>query len=362
MALTASLYLARTPPALAHSEAARAVLRLPERYRADTSAYSSYLRGLTLRFEFRFEASRDTFVSLVERKPLYVPGLYGLAHAYIFTALNDLTDPDETWPKIDVMARRALALDSTAGNAWLALASEDMFWHLDLGRANRRIARARAIDALDPDVAGLQSVWFRFYGEMDSAIAQARLAHQIDPVSPLFGRLVAKQLFFGRRYEESRAAFTQMVHDDTTWTRGYGDLAQLYVAMSRPRDAVEWLRRTRVALGDPEGAALLRPAASDSAAARLLAADARRSIARLDRSAQAGDRVPPYLYAMAYATLGDTAATLAWLDTMVARHDTYLHQVRVDPVFDFVRRLPGYQAWEAGCGLPPLATAHRPRS
>jgi len=360
-ALALFLYLAHNslPASRAQSQAARAVLRVPARYRTDTSAYSSYLRGLTLRFEFQFIASRDTFESLVDRKPLYVPGLYGLAHAYIFTALNELTDPDETWPKIDLAARRALALDSTAASAWLALASEDMFWHLDLPRARDRLARARAIDALDPDVAGMRSVWFRFYGEMDSSIAEAKLAHQIDPLSPLFGRLVAKNLFFARRYEESRKVFTQMVGDDTNWTRGYLDLAELYNAMGRPRDAVGWLRRARAASGDSAGATALPDASTDSAADRLLAGDARRTIARLDRSARNGERAPAYLYAIAYATVGDTVTTLAWLDSMVARHDSYLHQVRLDPVFDFVRPLPRYQVWEAASGLPPLAPATR---
>lgn len=355
--LAVFLYLARNslPASTAQSQVARAVLRLPARDRTDTSAYSSYLRGLTLRFQFRFMASRDTLESLVDRKPLYVPGLYGLAQAYIFTALNDLTDPDETWPKIDVTARRALALDTTAASAWLALAAEDMFWHLDLPRAQASIARARAIDAVDPDVAGIQSVWFRFSGEMDSAIAEARLAHQIDPLSPLFGRLVAKNLFFARRYEESRKIFTQMVRDDATWTRGYMDLAQLYRAMGRPRDAVAWLRRARAAAGDSAGAAALPDASSDSGASRLLAADARRTIARLDRAARNGERTPTYLYAIAYATAGDTAETLAWLDSVITRHDSYLHQVRVDPVFDFVKHLPRYQAWEAASGLPPVA-------
>src|SRR5262249_34702442 len=46
------------------SEVDRAVLRLPAEYRLDTSAYGSYLRGLALRFAFRFRAARDTFASL----------------------------------------------------------------------------------------------------------------------------------------------------------------------------------------------------------------------------------------------------------------------------------------------------------
>jgi adenylate cyclase len=339
------------------AEAARAVLRLREPYRADTEAYSSYLRGLTLRFEFRFTASRDTFAALVDRAPLYVPGLYGLAQAYIFTALNDLTDPSEAWPKIDALARRALALDSTAAGAWLALASEDMFTRLDMARARERIDHARMLDSLEPDVAGMQSVWFRFRGEMDSAVAEARHAHRLDPLSLLFGRLVGKQLYFARRYEESRQVFAQMLQDDPGWQRGYADFADLYWAMGRPRDALVWLRRAREAAGDSRGAAALPAVATDSAARRLIVADARRTIARLDRSTRGGERVPPSQYASAFATLGDTLATLRWLDSMEVHHDSYLHQVRLDPLFDFLRQDPRYQVWVSRSGLPPLVSS-----
>jgi hypothetical protein len=360
--LVTGAYVTRRPPSKPsppsssspENEAQRAVLRLPARYRADTSAYRSYLRGLTLRFQFRFVASRDTLASLVDREPLYVPGLYGLAHAYIFTALNDLTDPEEAWPKIDALAQRALALDSTAASAWLVLASRDMFTRLDLARAGDRIARARALDSLDPDVAGMRSVWFRFQGRMDSAVAEARVAHRLDPLSPLFGRLVAKQLFFARRFDESRRAYAQMLEDDPGWKRGYIDVAALERAMGRPRNAVEWLHRARAAAGDSAAAAALTTAATDAEAWRMLAADATRTIAALDRSAQEGNRVPPSSFASAYAALGDTLATLRWLDSMVLRQDSYRHQIRLDPLFDFVRDDPRYRAWEARSGLPKI--------
>ncbi len=359
----ASASPARAMPAFgAAAEAERAVLRLPARYREDTSAYSSYLRGLTLRFRFRFLESRDTLASLVNGKPLYVPGLYGLAHAYGFTAANDLTDRDESWLKIDALARRALALDSTAASAWLALAAADMLGGRDMSRARERIARAAALDSLEPEVASLLSVWFRFHGQMDSAVAEARRAHRLDPLSELFGRLLGKQLYFARRYDESRRVFEQMLRDDPGWKRGYSDLAELYRAMGRPRDAVEWFRKVAVAAGDSARAAALPPASTDSAARRLLAADARRTITQLDRATKAGKQVSLNEYASAYAVLRDTVRTLRWLDSMTIHSGSYLHQVRVDPKFDFLRRDARYRAWESRSGLPPLAPSHDGRN
>jgi DNA-binding SARP family transcriptional activator len=330
----------------------RAALRLPPRYRADTAAFSSYLRGLTLRFQFQFRASRDTLAALVDRKPLYVPGLYALAHAWIFLALNDQSDPDDAWPRADVLARRALALDSTAANAWLVLASEDEYLHHDLARAGDGLTRARALDPFDPDVAGMRSVWFRFQGQMDSAVAEARLAYRLDPFSLMHERLVAKQLFYARRYEESRQAYLRMLQNSRARTPGYRDLGQLSAAMGRPRDAVEWLRQAYAAEGDSAGAAALSGAATEAEARQLLAADARRTIARLERAALAHQRVKPANMAAAFAALGDTAATLRWLDSMRVRRDSYLLTVPVDPAFDFVRREPEYRTWQLRSGLP----------
>ena len=356
-ALGGAVYLARSPlgASPARKEAERAVLRLPDRYRADTSAYASYLRGLTLRFDFRFAASRDTFAALVDRNPLYVPGLYGLAHAYIFNLLNGLTDPGETWLKVDELSRRALALDSTAASAWFALAGRSMFQDVDLARAGELIERGRRLDPLDPDGAAIKGVWFRFHGQMDSAVAMVREAHQLDPLSPFFTIHVGRALYFARRYPEAARVFEDLLQEQTALAPADTDLATVYRAMGRYQDAVEWLRQGRLAAGDSVGARALPDVQGDSAAARVLASDTRRVIAQLDHAARAGNRVAPSAYAYAYADLRDTLAMLRWLDSVSVLHDTEVLNVRVDPRLDFIRQDPRFRAWEAATGLPPLA-------
>jgi serine/threonine-protein kinase len=336
------------------TEAELAARRLPARYHADTAGYSSYLRGLTLRFQNRLVESRDTLATLVDREPLYVPGLHGLANAWILTALAELTDPNEAWPKADALARRALDLDSTAASAWLALAAEDFHVHVDLPRAGERINHARQLDPSDPEVAAVRSVWFRNYGEMDSAVVEARLAHRLDPLSLGYERLLANQLFYARRYEESLKAYQRLQDDEPASARGYLDLARLCVAMDRKRDAVRWLRDARVAQRDSAGAAMLADAPTESAAAGLLAANARRTIAQLDSGVRAGKRVPPLTYAFAFAALRDTGATLRWLDSTAARRNNDKHLVRVDPTFDFLRADSRYRAWLLRTALPTM--------
>lgn len=350
-------------PELSDAAVIDAALPLPARYRTDTSAYSSYLRGLTLRYQARFAASRDTFVSLVERRPLYVPGLYGLAHAHIFTILNNLADPDDTWPKVETLSLRALALDNTAGSAWATLAASDMFTRMDFARAVERLDRAWAADSLDPDVIGLRAMSYRLRDRMDSALALAELAHRRDPTSLHFSRFLATQLYFARRYPDARRAFQALVEDNPSWMPGYTNLAMIDRIAGHPSAALGWLRQARLAQGDTTGARAL-VATSDSAALTLLHAELRQDLAKLFRARRAGQRVSATDFAWAYAALDDTAGTMMWLDSMSTHHDAWRLAVRVDPGFDFLRRDPVYLAWERRAGLPPLPgqTDRRPFS
>ncbi len=74
-------------------------------------------------------------------------------------------------------------------------------------------------------------------------------------------------------------------------------------------------------------------------------------------SRRAGARVPASDDASAFAVLRDTTATLAWLGSMLVQRDSYTHQVRLDPVFDFVRGRPGYTEWEERSGLPAITAS-----
>jgi tetratricopeptide (TPR) repeat protein len=200
----------------------------------------------------------------------------------------------------------------------------------------------------------MRSVWFRFHGDMDSAVVEAQRAHRLDPFSLMLERLLAKQLYYARRYDESRQAFLRMLQNSPSRLRGYRDLAQLSVATGHPREAVDWLHQALAADGDSVGAAALPTATSDDDAKRLLAREARRTIARMERAARAHERIMPATVASAYAALGDTAATLRWLDSIRIQHDTYLNIVRVDPAFDFLRNEPAYRAWDDRSGLPRM--------
>jgi DNA-binding SARP family transcriptional activator len=322
-------------------------LRLPARYRRDTAAYASYLRGLVLRFRGTQLESRDTFEALVRRNPLYAPGLAGLAHAYALATIYGEMPPGEGWPKVEAAAHQALALDSTSASAYLALGSMEMFWRWDLPRAGRLIDQGLALEPSDPEGHAIRGTWFRWRGEMDSAVVEARTSCDLDPLGRQWPLRLARQLVLARQYPEAEAIYRGMIRDDPQEWPPYMGLSDLYRTMGRMGDAIAVWRAADDAAADSTDAARLPVAPSEAEAARWFADRARYRVDTLERKARAGEAVGSTAFAYAYAALRDTAATLRWFDSMLVKREPALQAVPLDPDFDFLRGDPRYQAWEA---------------
>ena len=229
-------------------------LPLPARYREDTAAYGSYLRGTSLRFHGHHTEALDTFAALVARAPQYAPGLSGLALSYGLAVIAGQTPPSEGFPKSEAAARRAIALDSTSATAWVVLGGVEMAWRWNLPLARKLIDQGLALDPSDAETRIARAVWFRWVGDLDSALAEVRIAHAMDPLNGTYGERVAKYLYLLRRYAEADTMYRQILRDYHA-RAAYGGLAAVYRAQGRAREALEMMRADREAAGDSAGAA-----------------------------------------------------------------------------------------------------------
>jgi DNA-binding SARP family transcriptional activator len=342
---------ARWPSRLAGEDSIQAerdsAFRLPAKYRQDTAAYASYLRGLALRFSAPPSVSRDTFAALVERKPLYAPGLSGLAHAYALTTVFGRMPPAEGWPKVEAAARKAIALDSASASAYMALGLMEMFWHWNIARGGQLIDKGLALEPADPEAHALRGVWFRWRGETDSNVAEARKSYALDPLNPYWGVRLARQLRLDRKYAESEAMYRRMLRDYPRDGELYNELSDVYKAMGRMRDALEIFRTAAEASGDSLGAAQVPVTTSDAEAARVFADWNHSELRDLERRKQAGEVIAADAWADVHAKLQDKDETLRWFDSMLVARDPGLLAAVMDPVYDYLRDDPRYRAWKA---------------
>jgi DNA-binding SARP family transcriptional activator len=340
-------------------------LRLPLRFRRDTVAYRSYLRGLALLFRGGHVEARDSFASLTEREPLYAPAFAGLAHAHDLMVVDGSVRPANGMPKAEAAAQRGLALDSGFASSYLALAAVEIFWRWNLPQARQLIDQAIALDPTDPETHALRSVWFRWRGEMDSAVAEARISQRLDPLSSLWAIRLGRQLVLARRYPEAEATFRQTLEDYPPDAAAYYGLSAVYRAMGRMREAQAMRRAAKEVEGDSLAVASVPLAASDSEAARMFADQERREFREIVAGAERGEFVQPNRWAAAYASMHDREATLRWLDSMRIQRDPMIPNVPLSPLYDWLRDDPAYRAWDAqltwrhpgAAGLPDTAQA-----
>jgi tetratricopeptide (TPR) repeat protein len=223
----------------------------------------------------------------------------------------------------------------------------EMFWRWNLPRAGQLIDRGLALDPSDPEAHAVRGAWFRWRGELDSSLAEARTSHELDPLNAFFSDRTGIQLYLARRYAEAEAAHRQTIRDYPQRPEPYYGLSALYRAMGRMRDALAMRRTGLEVAGDSAAAAQIPVATSEAEADRVFADMARNDIRDLERGAGQGEWVSPSSFATAYAELRDTNRTLGWLDSMVVGHDPLLWKILVNPRYDFLRNDPRYQAWEA---------------
>jgi tetratricopeptide (TPR) repeat protein len=318
-------------------------MRLPARWRQDTAAYASYLRGLALRFTAPPDVARDTFAALVARNPLYAPGLSGLAHAYAMSTVFGKMPPEEGWPKVEAAARRAIALDSASASAYLALGLREI-WRWNLPRGGQLIDRGLALEPDDPEAHALRGLWFRWRRELDSNVEEARKSTKLDPLNPYWVQRLARQLYVARRYPESENMYRQLIREYPKEEELYGELSDVYRAMDRPLDALKTLRESWEAVGNSAALAEF-PATSDSQAARIFAGGARQDLHDLEERQRKGEAVTPGQFAYAYAAARDTDATMRLLDSMLTVRDPGLPVGWIDPEFYFLWDNPRYRAW-----------------
>jgi non-specific serine/threonine protein kinase len=170
--------------------------RLAKRPTQNRDAYQILLKA-------RYHLNRPTRESL-ERGLAYArqaietdPG-YGEAHAwmsaaYLWLGLFDFVPPEEAFPKAKAAAQKALEIDDSLAEAHAALGHVRLFKEWDWAGAEHTCKRAIE---LNPNYAWGHAVWSDWLfvmGRPEEAIAEERIAVELDPLSPgLNARLGSK--------------------------------------------------------------------------------------------------------------------------------------------------------------------------
>ncbi len=177
-------------------------------------------------------------------------------------------------------------------------------------------------------------------GRHDEAVAEIKLAIDLEPASVFNHRLLGVAYYYARRYDEAIEQFERVIK------------------MDRTGPTIMWLSQTLGQAGrDEEAFKLWIGRFTD-----LIESDRREWQAAFEREGWKGimrerarrfeNSTEIYTHGAAYhAYVGDADKALAYLETALERRENMLQWLRVDPRFDPIRNEPRFEAFLAKTGL-----------
>jgi tetratricopeptide (TPR) repeat protein len=188
-------------------------------------------------------------------------------------------------------------------------------------------------------------------GRMDEAIASARRAQELDPLSASITASVGWNYFYARRWDDAISQFKKAIGMDVGFLAAYEGLAKCYEHKGMEADALEALANEMEQADAQDVAEMLRQEYK-----RAGYRNAMRKLYRLKldqfRQAAKTEYVSPFLLANLYALLGDRDQTFAWLEKSYAERSSKLTDLKVDPDFDGIRSDPRFADITRRIGLP----------
>jgi len=207
--------------------------------------------------------------------------------------------------------------------------------------------RALDSDPTDSMVRAYYSQLLLYLGRNDEALAEVERAASLDPFNTLVQTLYAQDLIFLRRYQDAEAVLERTRARDPEAPYLLSTLRTAYHLMGRETDAMEMWRTSYRAAGDDETVAAL-----EEGYARGGYSEALRSVARLFEARSQTRYVTPWQIATLYTRAGDAEPAVAYLQMAFRDHDQNMPSILVDPIFDFLKDDPRFQALVNALGVP----------
>jgi serine/threonine-protein kinase len=324
---------------------------LCRRYTEDKDAYHLYLKGRfhwNRRTEDGFRKGMALFKEAVERDPQYALAFAGLADCH--TQLGDYgyLRPGEARRGAEEAARRAIEIDESLAEAHASLAYPTMLYDWDWSAAEREFKRAIE---LNPDYATAHQLYaecLTAMGRMEEAIAEIKLAHELDPLSLIVSTVVAWVYYRARRYGRAIDQCQRALELDPNFAVAHHLLGWIYDQESRYEEAISEAEKSVELSGRSP---LMMASLGYAQAVSGRSWDAREILDELKKRGEDG-YVPPYDVALVYMGLGQMDQALRWLEGAYQERYGWLVYLNADPIWDRLRKEPGFTSLVGRIGLP----------
>lgn len=318
-----------------------------------TTAPEVYRLYLRARHHMGRRTGRDVsravefFDSAVSLDPDYAPAWAGLATGHILASQYTGAPPREALAEGRTVARRALALDPTLGEAHGVVGFVEMHLDYDWVEAEDAFHRAVEVQPGDPLVHHFHAGFLLARGRFDEARAAWRRATELDPVSAIIAFNAAFPDLYQGRLERALAQYRRVLElgPGFDWFRTW--IGAVHLQREEYGRAVAVMERSGSSNSHAMG--YLGYAYGRAGSEE----EARALIRRL--SDPDGGLYNAHSVGMIHLGLGDTERALDWLERAYEDRNTHIVEAAVRPELQVLRGHPRFEALLERTGLDDVA-------
>ena len=323
-------------------------LKLSVEEQKQLEAFSLYLKGRNSwnkRTEDGLLHGIEYFQKAIEVDQNYAPAYAGLADCYNMLVVYGISQPKDAFPRAKEAATKALSIDGTLAEARTSLAFIRHRWDWGRDEAEKEFQLA-----IKPSYAPAHQ-WYSSYlvamGRFDEAIAEAKRAEELEPLSFISNSHLGWILYLAGRYDEAIAHCKRLLDVDPNFFPARRYLGLAYEQKGMYAEAIDQFQQGVKLSGSPLMMSLLGHAYAASGKRT----EAQRILAELDQQKQR--YVSPYTVATIYAGLGDKDQAFKWLEKAFEERDIWLMNMKVDPVLKPIRSDQRFTNLVQRIGLTP---------
>jgi serine/threonine-protein kinase len=274
-------------------------------------------------------------------------------------AYYGLIPPKEGFPRSRAAAEKALSLDPDLAEAHGTLGLGSLFHQRNWEDAERHFRRSIELNPKVASVHAFHAILLATLGRHDESIAEARTAHELDPLSPLINMSVGWAHYFGGQPHQAIAellATRDLFHEQNA-DEVHSLLMVSYEQLGQLEDAARSATGS-ACFGVPiDGDALLAAWRAGGATGYWL-----ERLAAIDRLGPSALPMAHYSYAVALTFLSRCDEAMAHLTALADNEHGSLVFLAIDPAFAPLRDRPDFDALLTRIGVPRPPTASAPHT
>ena len=319
------------------------------RYTDKVEVYQLYLKG---RYYWHQETPQalQQAIQFFERAlavdPAYAPAHAGVADYHALLGFWGIVRPSEAWPLAQAAARRAVEIDSDLPEAHVSLGLVRLFFDWDGPGADREFRRAIELNPGLPAAHYGRTLVLTQASDSAGALEEIGRARRLDPLNAMLRSTEAWVHYYAREYPEAIAGCRRTLELHPRYLEAQIGLGLALKEVGEFERALQELEQAReISAGTPLvlgvlGATLAQAGRADAAEALIAELDGKQDC-----------YVAPVAYAMLYAGLADEPRALAALRRALDARDGLVRYLEVLPLFDPIRRAPGFSELLAALNL-----------